>query len=80
MMMLHLFLIRRYDVAAIHYVTPTDDNHRLAQYMEKVGIFASVGDEVGEIIVADVDRDWVSDFLAAEEGIGALFSGYPTDG
>jgi isocitrate lyase len=80
MMMLHLFLIRRYDVAAIHYLTPTEDNHRLAQYMERVGIFASVGDEVGDIIVADVDPDWVSAFLAAEEGISALFSGYPTDG
>ena len=30
MMMLHLFLIHRYDADSIHYVAPTDDNHRLA--------------------------------------------------
>jgi isocitrate lyase len=55
MTLLHLFLIHRYKAAAIHYLTPTEDNHRAAQSMKNRGIFKSTYDEVGEIIVADVD-------------------------
>jgi isocitrate lyase len=75
MMMLHLFVIQRYHADAIHYVTPTDDNHRLAEYMKRVGIYSSVSDEVGEIIVADVDDDWVSGLLNQNgNGIVELFT------
>jgi isocitrate lyase len=60
MLLLHLFLIHRYKAASIHYLTPTQDNHRQAESMRKRGIFESTYDEVGEIIVADVNADVVS--------------------
>jgi isocitrate lyase len=75
MMLMHLFLIRRYAAEAIQYVAPTDDNHRLAEYMKRLGIYGSVSDEVGQIIVAEVDTTWVDQLLdPAGEGIVGLFS------
>jgi isocitrate lyase len=55
MTLMHLFLIYRYKAASIHYLTPTDDNHKLTESMERLGLFRSTSDEIGEIIVADVD-------------------------
>jgi isocitrate lyase len=55
MTLLHLFLIHRYAAASVHYLTPTDDNRRQCERMRERGIFSAVADEVGEIIVADVD-------------------------
>jgi isocitrate lyase len=55
MTLLHLFLIHRYEVASVHYLTPSDDNRRQCESMLKLGIFKTVNDEVGEIIVADVN-------------------------
>ena len=55
MTLLHLFLIHRYEAASVHYLTPSDDNRRQCESMLKLGIFESVSDEVGEIIVADVN-------------------------
>ena len=54
MTLLHLFLIHRYRAAAIHYLTPTDDNRRQCERMRAFGIFSAVNDEVGEIIVAEI--------------------------
>ena len=62
--LLHLFLIYRYKAVAIHYLTPTDDNHRQAESMERLGIFASMKDEIGEIIVAEVNADVVKELVA----------------
>jgi isocitrate lyase len=55
MTLLHLFLIHRYEAASVHYLTPSDDNRRQCESMLKLGIFETVNDEVGEIIVADVN-------------------------
>lgn len=55
MTLMHLFLIHRYQAASVHYLTPNDDNHRQAQRMLELGIFGSVNDEVGQILVADVN-------------------------
>jgi isocitrate lyase len=55
MTLLHLFLIHRYDAASVHYLTPSDDNRRQCESMLKLGIFETVNDEVGEIIVAEVN-------------------------
>ena len=55
MTLLHLFLIHRYRAASVHYLTPTDDNHRQGARMVELGIFKSVNDEVGEILVGDVN-------------------------
>ena len=66
MTLLHLFLIHRYKAGAIHYLTPTEDNHAAAASMRKRGIFENTYDEVGEIIVADIDTGHVSKLVKAE--------------
>jgi isocitrate lyase len=63
MTLMHLFLIYRYKAASIHYLTPTDDNHRQAESMERLGLFRSTSDEIGEIIVADVDGDIIKSLV-----------------
>jgi isocitrate lyase len=55
MTLLHVFLIHRYRAASVHYLTPTEDNRRQCERMLERGIFEKVSDEVGEIIVADVN-------------------------
>ncbi len=57
MTLTQLFLIHRYKVDSVHYLTPTDDNRRQTERMKVRGIFRAVNDEVGEIIVADVSKD-----------------------
>ena len=57
MTLIHLFLIHRYKAASVHYVSPTEDNRYQAQKMKAHGLFSDVHDEVGQIIVADVDAE-----------------------
>ncbi len=67
MSLLHLFLIHRYRIAAVHFITPTHDNHLQTQGMQNNGVFGSVTDEPGEIIVAEVSVPDVRS-LMAEDG------------
>src|SRR5262249_40516714 len=62
----HLFLIHRYKIWAVHYVSPTDDNRYQAQKMKTHGLFGDVHDEVGHIIVADVSAEGVKALLAPD--------------
>ena len=55
MTLLQLFLIHRYRASSVHYLTPTEDNRHQCERMLELGIFTAVNDEIGEIIVADVD-------------------------
>ncbi len=55
MTLLQLFLLHRYRVNAIHFVTPNEDNQRQTERMKAHGIFSAVAEEVGEILVAEVD-------------------------
>jgi isocitrate lyase len=64
MTLAHLFLIHRYKVDSIHYLTPSEDNQHQTESMKREGIFSSVNHEVGEIIVADVDAEHVKALLA----------------
>ncbi len=59
MTLAQLFLIQRYKADSIHYLTPTADNQRQTEAMKKRGIFSAVNDEVGQIIVAEVNKDRV---------------------
>jgi isocitrate/methylisocitrate lyase len=61
--LMHLFLIYRYKAGSIHYLTPTDDNHRQSESMARLGLFRSTNDEIGEIIVADVDGDVIKSLV-----------------
>jgi isocitrate lyase len=66
MTLAHLFLIHRYKIWAVHYVSPTDDNRYQAQKMKTHSLFSDVHDEVGQIIVADVNADGVKALLAPD--------------
>jgi isocitrate lyase len=66
MTLIHLFLIHRYKAASIHYLTPTEDNQRQCESLKRLGIFASTTEEIGEIIVADVDGDVVKALVEPE--------------
>ena len=62
-----------YDAAAVHYVSPTEDNRYQTQKMKTHGLFAQVHDEVGAIIVAKVDAGRIAQLLAEDgEALMAL--------
>ena len=76
MTLAQLFLIHRYKIGSVHYLTPTDDNRRQTQGMKARGIFSAVNDEVGEIIVADVNSERVRQLLDPDRAaLGALIQG-----
>jgi isocitrate lyase len=62
----HLFLVHRYKIWAVHYVSPTDDNRYQAQKMSTHGLFSDVHDEVGDVIVADISAQGVRALLAPD--------------
>ena len=68
MTLAQLFLIHRYKSDSVHYLTPTDDNHKQTERMLARGLFSAVQDEVGQIIVADVAKDHVKDLLDPDSG------------
>jgi len=63
MTLIHLFLIHRYKAGSVHYVSPTEDNQRQTQKMHEHGIYSTVNNEVGQIIVADVNREAIATLL-----------------
>ena len=63
MTLVQLFLIYRYKANAVHYLTPTEDNEFQAQRMKSIGIFSDVQTEVGQIIVAHVNKPRVAELL-----------------
>ncbi|MCP4201310.1 MAG: isocitrate lyase family protein [bacterium] len=63
MTLVHLFLIHRYRIDSVHYVSPTEDNKYQTEKMKTHGLFADVHSEVGHIIVADVDFQGVEELL-----------------
>ena len=76
MTLVQLFLFHRYKVDSAHYVTPTDDNQRQAEGMKAEGLFGTVVQEVGEIIVADVNTARVKELLAPDRAaLQALIDG-----
>ncbi len=66
MTVIHLFMIHRYKVSAVHYVSPTDDNRYQTQKMKTHGLFSDVHEEVGHIIAADINADRIQDLLAPD--------------
>jgi len=73
MTLTHLWLIHRYRADQVHYVSPTEDNQYQTQKMKSHGLFDSVHDEVGQIIVANVDGERVQELLSEDrEALGRL--------
>lgn len=75
MTLLHLFLIHRYKATAIHYLTPTKDNHAQADSLKRLKIFSAVNDEVGEIIVAEINGDTIKSLVEPDgKALSALIT------
>jgi isocitrate lyase len=73
MTLVQLFLIHRYRAGSIHYLTPTEDNRAQTQRMQEMGIFTVVRTEIGQIVVADVNRERVAALVQPDSGVlGAL--------
>jgi isocitrate lyase len=68
MTLMHLFLIHRYKIDAVHYLTPSPDNEYQTAKMKTQGIFSEVKNEIGEIIVADINRPRIDELMASDGG------------
>jgi len=72
---IHLWLIHRFKAEIVYYVTPTEDNVYQTEKMKSHGIFSDVYQEVGEIIVADVNKARIEELLAPDRvALGRLIS------
>ncbi len=63
MTLIHLWLVHRFKADAVYYVTPTEDNIYQTEKMKSHGIFSEVNQDVGEIIVAEVNRPRIAELL-----------------
>ena len=63
MTLIHLWLVHRFKADAVIYVTPTEDNLYQTEKMKSHGIFSEVYQEVGEIIVAEVNHPRIEELL-----------------
>jgi isocitrate lyase len=63
---IHLWLIHRFKPEIVYYVTPTEDNIYQTEKMKSHGIFSNVYQEVGEIIVADVNQPRIDELLSSD--------------
>ncbi|MEZ0340838.1 isocitrate lyase ICL2 [Mycobacterium sp. pV006] len=73
--LIHLWLIHRFKAEVVYYVTPTEDNIYQTEKMKAHGIFRDVYQEVGEIIVADVNQPRIDELLAPDrEALSRLIS------
>jgi isocitrate lyase len=66
MTLVHLWLINRFKADAVYYVTPTEDNVYQTEKMKSHGIFSNVHQDVGEIVVADVNQERIEELLAPD--------------
>jgi isocitrate lyase len=63
MTLVQLFLIHRYGAFSVHYLTPTEDNLAQTQRMKELSVFSVVRTEIGQLIVADVDRERIAELV-----------------
>jgi isocitrate lyase len=66
MTLIHLWLVHRFKADAVYYVTPTEDNIYQTEKMKSHGIFSDVHQDVGEIIVAEVNQPRIDELLAPD--------------
>jgi isocitrate lyase len=67
MTLIHLYLLHRYKAVSVHYVSPTDDNQLQTAGMKNLGIFDEVNMEIGQIIVAGVNMNYVNELLKPDQ-------------
>ena len=67
MTLAYLFLLHRYKAGLVHYLSPTEDNQHQALKMERLGIFSSVNNHAGLIIVASVNASRIAELLNPDQ-------------
>lgn len=72
MTLMHVFLLNRFHSDKVHYLTPTADNVKQCEAMAKRNIYSNVHEEVGNIIVAEVQKDEVAAFVSDENKVNEL--------
>ena len=72
MTLMHLYLFNRFKANATHYVAPTEDNGRQCKRMKDWGIYTNVSNEIGQIIVAQINVDTVATLTSNGDAIGKL--------
>jgi len=72
MTLLHIFLLNRFKSNVVHYLTPTEDNVKQCEGMARRGIYKNVHEEIGQLIVAEVDTVSVKKFLNGPQEIDKL--------
>ena len=63
MTLMHIFLLNRFKSNAVHYLTPSKDNAGQCEGMQRRGIYKNVKEEIGQLIVADVNVEHVAAYL-----------------
>ncbi|KJX74819.1 isocitrate lyase ICL2 [Mycobacterium lepromatosis] len=66
MTLIHFWLVHRFKADTVIYVTPTEDNFYQTSKMKSHGIFSEVYQEVGEIIVAEVNHPRIVELLTPD--------------
>src|SRR6185503_2907246 len=66
MTLVRLWLVHRFKAEAVYYVTPTEDNIQQTEKMKSHGIFSDMQQEVGEIVVAEVNQPRIEELLAPD--------------
>jgi isocitrate lyase len=59
----HLFLLNRFKADNVHYLTPTENNVKQCNGMARRGIYKNVHEEIGQLIVAEVNKELVNRYL-----------------
>jgi len=73
MSLIHIYLVHRYKVDSVHYVSPTEDNRYQTSKMKSHGLYSEVNTEVGQIIVAEVNHERIEELLEPDrEALGRL--------
>jgi isocitrate lyase len=66
MLLCHIFLIYRYKVESVHYVSPSELNQKQTEQMKVLQIYSEVHNEIGQIIVAHVNPEGVRKYQAQD--------------
>ena len=77
--LIHLYLFSRYKADSVHYVAPTDDNAAQCERMKSLGIYTHVSNEVGAIIVAQIDQTAVA-ALTESDAVAKVIRGQEAAG
>jgi isocitrate lyase len=67
MTLIHLYLVHRYRSDSVHYVNPTEDNEKQTKGMKALRIYHDVSTEIGDIIVASVNKERVKELLNPDQ-------------